>query len=617
MPFVWKFYMRVMIDVFKRIAATGCYLSVCLLSLFAVSCAEDRTDSVTGNGSDGYLQLEFTRDVTRTDIAEDGSGSFTAGDVVGLYVDNGSSVQYRELTYDGSEWLPRLKRSEFGLGALTLSAHYPAQGAADGEASSRSFSVSEDQSADGVSASDLLFATVSLGENQYRADFRFTHLMHRLRIVFIGETDVMDLAVRSIAGGSVDLLEGNVSVSQDAPEWIVPHKVSEGNYEAFVFPQPAAPYREGDGLLRVRSTERESFFNAPELTYEGEALVAFESGKQTTVRLSIRIADQDLSNKILWAQGIDAPDFPGEDNIPSYSPAYIGMYPEGEWFREDLTAWESQYLTWKAGCGWYDCNKSAEYNENDANLCWAAAASNLILWWMANNKAYIEAYDKEFGSSVASTVGDGTVFERPSGEFLPLYYNGTTNRAPVFEFFKSNFPNIGSWESAGVNWFITGNDNYLLTPNIKGFPGFFTNVFKRTDIIATDSSRHPDGATFNKFVSEALLKGQPLGFGAYGVAGPGTSSHAMVIWGVEFDEAGVVSHVYYCDNNNSFQDPNGAVIVRAEIAYAEDGGVEKTYLKPLENKDGNPVGKFLIISLCSVDLRQDIWRQKYPSVVAE
>lgn len=135
-----------------------------------------------------------------------------------------------------------------------------------------------------------------------------------------------------------------------------------------------------------------------------------------------------------------------------------------------------------------------------------------MLWWLNNNKAYIEAYDEEYGSSVSSTVVEGLAFDRPSYEFLSLYYNGTLNRAPVFEFFKSNFPDRGSWNSAGVNWFIAGNTKNLLTPNIKGFPGFFFNVFDKTDIIAKDSPRQPNCEIFNEFVIDALLNGKALGF---------------------------------------------------------------------------------------------------------
>ena len=103
----------------------------------------------------------------------------------------------------------------------------------------------------------------------------------------------------------------------------------------------------------------------------------------------------------------------------------------------------------------------------------------------------------------------------------------------------------------------------------------------------------------------------------FDIAGPSTGNHAMVFWGAEFDESGRVSHVYYCDNNMADQDANGAMMRRSQVVYIEENGYEYTYLKSLDNKDGNPVGKFMITSLCSVDLRRDIWKKKYPAVVAE
>lgn len=135
------------IDVLNRFAKTGFSLLVCLVSVLSVSCDADSSVAVSDDRNDGYLQLEFSRDMTRADIGNDGSGSFSAGDVVGLYVDNGDNVEYRELTYDGSEWLPRLERSEFGFGELVLSAHYPAAGnSADAAPEAYTCRVDTDQS---------------------------------------------------------------------------------------------------------------------------------------------------------------------------------------------------------------------------------------------------------------------------------------------------------------------------------------------------------------------------------------------------------------------------------------------------------------------------------------
>lgn len=399
--------------------------------------------------------------------------------------------------------------------------------------------------------------------------------------------------------------------------------MADGSFTALIWPQPTAPYRDGEeAWLEITADGRTIRYEAP-ATLDDKTFETFEPGKQTTLRLNLRAEEPapELAGTIRWVYGVHAPDFPGKENIPSYPP-YVSEFPAGAWFRYDLTIEESQYLTWAEGCGWYDCNKSMNYDENDGNLCWAASASNMLIWWMIQNRDYIEAYDREYGSSVTSTV-DGSVYERPAPDFKPLYSGGTVNRAPVFEFFKHSFYDIGSWESAGVNWFITGNDDLLSYPTIRGFHGFFSEVFSESDIIATDSPASPDSRQFNDFVIDALLNRKAIGFTIYDINGTGTGTHAMTIWGAEFDDEGRVSHIYYCDNNSSDQDANGAVICRKKIVYAYDNSIpelgtrECTYLQGLDNEEGIEKKKNKVTRLCSVDLRRDIWAKHFPDVVAE
>lgn len=91
------------------------------VSLFS-SCSVE--DDLTPSG-DEYLSLIFTKTLSRADLSQEGAGSFSEGDCIGLYVACEGNISYRELTLTGGEWYPRLKRSEFGKGRLTLSAHYP------------------------------------------------------------------------------------------------------------------------------------------------------------------------------------------------------------------------------------------------------------------------------------------------------------------------------------------------------------------------------------------------------------------------------------------------------------------------------------------------------------
>lgn len=75
------------------------------------SCSTE--DDITSS-SDEYLSLTFTKTLSRADLSQEGAGSFSEGDCIGLYVACEGNVSYRELTLTDGEWYPRLKRSEFG-----------------------------------------------------------------------------------------------------------------------------------------------------------------------------------------------------------------------------------------------------------------------------------------------------------------------------------------------------------------------------------------------------------------------------------------------------------------------------------------------------------------------
>lgn len=609
-----------------------------LVAVWAMSACTERIE--TPSAGDGYLDLEFLQAETRAVISPDGSGSFSDGDRVGLFIDNGSVVQYRELTYQGGVWTPRLKRSEFGTGRLTLSAHYPVQTGSPQSAGQYTYALPTDQSNETtLSSADILFARVELPEGSYRAQLPFEHLFHRLQVELSPAGNGASVSVRSISSGTLNLLTGEVTVTGAQYRWITPYTQSDGSFMALVLPQSAEPYRSGEGLLKIVNGDKSVAFMAPSQTTEGNSLTTFASGMQTTLRLTITESgtvepdpdpseptNPDVANQTLWTYGVHAPAFPGKENIPTYAPGVM-QAPAGAWFRWNYTHSEIQQLTWAEGCGWYDCNKSAEYNENDANLCWAASASNMIIWWMVNNRPYIEAYTQKYGSTVTSTVTPDRIFERPSDEFKPLYPEGVigsnypVNRAPVFEFFKSSFRDNGNWDVGGVNWFITGyQPPQMVSPKIQGFPGFFSEVFQKNDVIAKESARMPNAQMFNDFILDALQHRKGLGFSVYDIAGQNTGNHSMVIWGVEFDENGLASHLYYCDNNWADQDMNGACISRCKVVYAKDPDMynsEYTYMQALDNEEGNVKKKYKITALYSVDLRRDIWAKAFPDVKVE
>lgn len=62
------------------------------------ACTTEKTDPAADR-LDDYLQLTFSAIETRADLDENGAGSFSEGDRIGLFIDNGTSTEYRELTY--------------------------------------------------------------------------------------------------------------------------------------------------------------------------------------------------------------------------------------------------------------------------------------------------------------------------------------------------------------------------------------------------------------------------------------------------------------------------------------------------------------------------------------
>lgn len=203
-------------DTFYR---TILYILVCISSIALAGCYDADDNAAADAG--GFLWLNLSK-----------------GDRVGLYIDNGTTTQYRELVYEGGEWLPRLRRQEFGMGRLTLSAHYPVvAGASDAAPEGYGFDVAQDQSGAGYAESDLLTAQTVIDEDRYMGQLTFGHAMHRLRIELSGDAVSAEVAVRSRVNGVVNLLTGEAEVSDGEFGWIVPSQNNDGSLEAVIYPQ--------------------------------------------------------------------------------------------------------------------------------------------------------------------------------------------------------------------------------------------------------------------------------------------------------------------------------------------------------------------------------------------
>lgn len=501
--------------------------------LALASCSTEPT-GFTDQVEDGYLQLDFAKCTTRADLDTDGSGSFIEGDRIGLYIDNGSQIQYRELTYTSGQWTPRLKRQDFGTGELTLSAHYPVvEGISDVAPDNYAFEVATDQSTpEGLAASDLLVSQTTLETGTFRANFEFRHALHRLRVELTGANDDVTLSVRSRTAGTINLLTGEATLTTNSFEWITPSKNSDGSFKALIYPQDAAPYRNGDGtLLRISTSGQNYDFKAPEKQTDGTQLDRFEAGKQITVKLTLKSAgDLEWANRTVWVYGITAP---AKEAWKQFFPGLYSTYS----------------LPWKEEYGWYDCNKlnptGRPEGVPDSEMCWAATASNLLHWWFHHNEAYILKYQNYTGPD----------YHYP----LPQ-----AQESDIFQTFIDAFENEAGYCEEGLNWFIHGD-----TPRLPAMiapinpAGYFKDVFpegvKLGQNIAGLSKER-----FNETIKDALKNKKGIGMSK----GPIRLSHVVTIWGAEFDENGDVSYIYMADNNDRDEFVAfGFGCLRLEIAY--------------------------------------------------
>lgn len=327
--------------------------------------------------------------------------------------------------------------------------------------------------------------------------------------------------------------------------------------------------------------------------------------------------DTDFANKICWVYGVKAPGFPGKENITTYPIWWYEPFPEGEWMRYDYEALgfdtDRHQLTWADTCGWYDCNKTYEYDDApDYNMCWAASASNLVHWWLVHNRRYIERYDSLYGSHYD--------FERPSEEFhAPIDKDYVGSKSAVFKFFISMFQDRGGWTGSGVNWFVNGNSTNISAPfrdpsTATTFTGFFPKVFSKQDLVSEDS-RNMEKENFNQLMKKAFTERKGIDISVYDIAGTGTGLHSLTVWGAEFDEEGYMSYIYYCDNNMPDQDANGAAIERMAVTYLESSSSSSgrlvAHFMQLPKPQGGKRYTYLVSALSLIDLRQDVWKKAF------
>lgn len=559
-----------------------------------------------------FVEFYFRKMESRADITPDGSGSFREGDRIELCaIDSKHVARNFLLSLKGGEWQPRLTRRELGDGAITLTAYYPPSAhAIESDARYHHTVVVEQDKDAGYGKSDLLLAGDLMQEDDKVAELTFSHLMHRLEINLLspeGEpVSGMEVSVLSRLEGTVDSYTREISLDADGQaQWVTPADAGNGKYVAVLFPQPLDGFRKQ--WIRIRSQGKEVFFGAP-AQMEGQPFNTLEKGRSTKVVLTVipdgegEAPSGDFAGRTFWVANLNEKlpvPFPGQENLPSITPPWENKkFPENGWFKGTF---DVLYMAWNPACGWYDCNKdmkNGEYTALDSRMCWAAASSNTLHWWIANNRDYIERY---------YTLNPDE--ERcPSAEFSP-------GKSAIWDMYRDAYQNKSGSIPDGVNWFFTGvqgeygSPAAIKNPQWHDFKGFFRGMFAKSESPVVQDIRWPGKKQFNDALKAAFTNGEAIGYVLneinYGT--PGSDLHSLTAWGAEFDKDGYACALYYVNNNNGESDPSGASVNRKVVVYSEDGSL--TFLK----NDESTQYKKQVIGITRISLRQDVWKEYFKS----
>lgn len=506
---------------------------------------------------------------SRAAVGSDGSGRFEAGDTVVVYARNVADGTRRVLTLrltDG-RWQPEVSWSEIGREVEFTAWHLkPARELHLAGQTSPDYrhTLAADQQGSGYGRTDLLCAQTGARAGE-PVRLLFGHALSRLHVVLSSSDgswseELLQKAVvevRTPGQLRVDLAGGSLQPESDL-RWITPAKGADNTRTVLLCPQTAAEMP-SDGWIRIRIDNRETTVALPD-AIDGEPFGGLVAGRELTYRINLRKADQPdaYAGTTRWVYGVRQP---GDD----------------QW------SYDHTQLAWWEGCGWFDCNKvdpSDVTSGGDGLMCWAAATSNLIHWWLEQNR---------------STAAVGA-YTGPAARPADMLHS------EIFQLFKNHFPNQGDYPLKGINWFFNGVFHKRLydTDPVDPAAGFFRGPLGTRTLGAEYVGPEMKRDRFNALVRQALDAQQGILFVIN--TGRTWTTHAVTLWGVKFDDEGLIETLYMVDNNDGRSDPRGTI--RAlEVRYRPYSETNSDLYPYVPNSVGDFTMR--IESLCTLSLGRE------------
>nr|WP_314633351.1 IdeS/Mac family cysteine endopeptidase [uncultured Oribacterium sp.] len=247
------------------------------------------------------------------------------------------------------------------------------------------------------------------------------------------------------------------------------------------------------------------------------------------------------------------------------------------------------YIDYKApfeeGQGYFDVNK-APFGTNkkiDRNLCFAAAASNTLHWYLQQNKKEIQDYIKDNGD-VIRMVGANTYSLKDM-----LNQDVEQQGSLIYQYFKEMYGNneTGYYTVPLMDLFLNGYtpkedrktniEDKNLQPDARG--GFLYGIIGTKPQTGMQSVKNLSdlGNSLQHYLSNNFVVCLSYTTFSY--------NHVVTLWGAEYDESGLLRAVYVTDSDD--QDETGNETDVAMKRYVVKGKGNLSFLSNAISEEAN------------------------------
>ena len=247
------------------------------------------------------------------------------------------------------------------------------------------------------------------------------------------------------------------------------------------------------------------------------------------------------------------------------------------------------YIDYKApfeeGQGYFDVNKApfGTNKEIDRNLCFAAAASNTLHWYLQQNKKEIKDYIEDNGD-VIRTIGANTYSLREM-----LNQDVEQQGSLIYQYFKEMYGNneTGYYTVPLMDLFLNGYtpkedrktniEDKDLQPDARG--GFLYGIIgtKPQTGMQFVNSLSDLGNSLQHYLSDNFVVCLSYTTFSY--------NHVVTLWGAEYDESGLLRAVYVTDSDD--QDETGVETDVAMKRYVVKGNGNLSFLSNAISEEAN------------------------------